>query len=222
METISALPQASFLLSGEFRFHNSDNAIFIIKVSHYVPSYFCLLALTPSCICTIVSRSSDRWIHLSKIKEEMVWMCINLVVSCRLWQDASRIAGCSWDSGQKWRYHWGTLQTPPLRCNTTSRRDLPMQVKKIYEDKWQKEIKKDRNPEEGLYLGLGLNADLVFFKTLVVKILTSLTSQSPCVPKFPSSLQVLCFVRDTVTEKLPCRKRVPFTPALENPLNFYE
>ena len=37
--------------------------------------------------------------------------------SCRLWQGASRSAGYSWGSEQRWRYRWDTPQTLPLQCN---------------------------------------------------------------------------------------------------------
>lgn len=47
--------------------------------------------------------------------------CANLEVFCRQWQDASRSAGYSWDSEQRWHCHWDTLQTPLPQCSTTSR-----------------------------------------------------------------------------------------------------
>lgn len=68
-----------------------------------------------------VSCIAFIWLKRKRKKHDL---CINLVVSCRLLQGASHIAGCSWDSGQKWHYRWGTRRTPPLRCNTTSHHDL--------------------------------------------------------------------------------------------------
>lgn len=57
-------------------------------------------------------------------------VCRNLVGSCRLLLGANHIAGCSWGSGQRWRCHWGTLQTLRHRCNTTSHHDLQRGGKK--------------------------------------------------------------------------------------------
>lgn len=51
-------------------------------------------------------------------------LCSDLGGSCRRWLGASRTAGCSWDSGQRWRCRSGTRRKPPRRCSTTSPRDL--------------------------------------------------------------------------------------------------
>lgn len=48
----------------------------------------------------------------------------SLMVSCRLWQDASHIAGYNWDSGQKWHCRWGTRRRPLHQCNTIVHHDL--------------------------------------------------------------------------------------------------
>lgn len=58
--------------------------------------------------------------------------------SCKPWQGASRSAGYSWGSGQRWRCHWDTLQILLLRCNTAAHHGLeenteqPSQIKLIY------------------------------------------------------------------------------------------
>lgn len=83
--------------------------------------------------------------HLAQEEKWGNTIHVNLVVSCRLLQGANRIAGCSWDSGQKWHCHWGTLRTPPLQCSTTSHRDLQNEMcespKKEEKINWKRKFK---------------------------------------------------------------------------------
>ncbi len=55
--------------------------------------------------------------QISLIATQVTSSASYLEVFYTLLLDASHTAGCSLDSGQRWRYHSGTQQIPPLQCS---------------------------------------------------------------------------------------------------------
>jgi len=64
------------------------------------------------------------FLHVHYWKRCLCPIDTHLEGSCRRWQGASRSAGYSWGSGQRWRCRWDTRQTLLLRCNTAARHGL--------------------------------------------------------------------------------------------------